>query len=1379
MHTQEILKIVVCLFILVGIEFASRPRWALVEETEHEIYIVGENPKVGDIFEVVYRVRLKPEIQQEYGRRKFYITFFSGSSFKAEVLDSTEITIPSLIPGEWEEFRGRFRIPESYEMVFVNASIRFAGVTHNLAGASLRLYLIDSLTGQYGTKDEYDKCLYNSAPELFYDPLQEITLPPGERVDIYTEQKNKEFIEKIEEIRSGLTKWEKLYLLHDAIYYPIRGKVKMSDLEAAQELLENGWLEIHRTGEGAKKKWLEDLLKRKGYSSEEKEGRLNFFRPADNNNNNYNHGGNPHLSSSLIPTTFTGTWFYKNHYYNKDQGLLATGEYKGVPKATMAIWAWKQGTTWKGIKGRCHTDTSGDFTITVDLDSGYLWTCWPVLYPIGPDVDTVPLAKVRVSDPNPPPVGGWRLPEDSTIWWFTGPQKENCTPGINKDFGACFTDTFSASNGQPRSGAVNIYDVYQHAMILPDTAPSWPLRVMWEPGYDTTTKYKSTDTIFIFGDTTGNDDEWNDDILLHEFGHYLMNHYAKLYACQARGHWWHKSYSGPGDTALGYVEGWASFFSGRARSGESSDSLIVDTDKGIGSGRAGYMNIENPWDNSSAPSDSFEGGPWCEGAVAGVLWDIYDSYNENPYPSYPKLPKFPDTNLADAVTAGFDSIWTVFDDYDPRGDADTNCKTIFHFRSGWIEYNYNYYFELDQIYMHHRVDVIAPSAPYITKAQKSDSNVILTWRKITTDTLDNSDAMNYYIIYRNTSSSYVPDSLDSIGAVANPETTFTDTGALNASDSYYYLVMAVDSSWNKSKKSNMGYVFHRPVNENPGETADRNWVSLPWHSEYDTIYDLTNDLSPNAEVFHKVTHLVDTTQDYFSWFWHAGLGQWMGDSFAIVPGHSYEFTAVKDSTIVLVGANSPDSSRFLNENPGASASDRNWVGLPYNAAYSTVSDITDELAPSGSPINKVTHLVDSTQMQFSYFWHLGLNQWLGINFAIEPGHGYEFVATKDSTWNPTEWSNEEQGLFMVTPPTQRPYVNMYVGTSLETTRAPVWFIDEGNDEKVEKEFKKNIDYCCADLYRPVTATLKSALDHSKSHICVLGSETYKGEGAGEPRGDEDERNISHLVWTHLHAVGFENIVFTTYRLKDPHDVLTEKSAGSVFASNAAASYHLINYDVGNFRTPWKHGEEVVFTVEATKEGKAYYDVIGYKLDDKVDIQVLRDVEFKPYSTLVSGAGGLYWNAADSDNIVGYSLYQNGTRLNEKVLTQRHYRAEADVNVKLVIKGGYETVYGSQGIQSGPEESIPISYAFSINPNPFITQTRVDYALPKQTSVEIVIYDVSGRKIKTLASEIQSPGYYSAIWNGIDDMARKVASGVYFIRFDAGEFRTGDKILLVK
>jgi hypothetical protein len=56
----------------------------------------------------------------------------------------------------------------------------------------------------------------------------------------------------------------------------------------------------------------------------------------------------------------------------------------------------------------------------------------------------------------------------------------------------------------------------------------------------------------------------------------------------------------------------------------------------------------------------------------------------------------------------------------------------------------------------HLSDPIPPSAPYVDPAEKSGDDVILTWKKIITDTLGNSETVHYYVVYRNTSPSFIP-----------------------------------------------------------------------------------------------------------------------------------------------------------------------------------------------------------------------------------------------------------------------------------------------------------------------------------------------------------------------------------------------------------------------------------------------------------------------------------------------------------------------------------------------------------------------------------------------------------------------------------------------
>ncbi len=191
------------------------------------------------------------------------------------------------------------------------------------------------------------------------------------------------------------------------------------------------------------------------------------------------------------------------------------------------------------------------------------------------------------------------------------------------------------------------------------------------------------------------------------------------------------------------------------------------------------------------------------------------------------------------------------------------------------------------------------------------------------------------------------------------------------------------------------------------------------------------------------------------------------------------------------------------------------------------------------------------------------------------------------------------------------------------------------------------------------------------------------------------------------------------------------------------------------------------------------------LDKGVDVQDVDNVTLTPISKPVIAKDLISWHGNDNDNVVGYSLYEKDKRLNEKVLKQNYYSAKGDPIVKPVIRGGYETVYGSQGSQNRLEAHLPMSFTFDIYPNPFVAQIRINYAVPKQTLVEMVIYDVSGRQVKTLVNDTNKPGYYDIIWDGSDNKGRTIPSGIYFIRFAAdpiGEsdaFRAQDKILLVK
>jgi hypothetical protein len=216
--------------------------------------------------------------------------------------------------------------------------------------------------------------------------------------------------------------------------------------------------------------------------------------------------------------------------------------------------------------------------------------------------------------------------------------------------------------------------------------------------------------------------------------------------------------------------------------------------------------------------------------------------------------------------------------------------------------------------------------------------------------------------------------------------------------------------------------------------------------------------------------------------------------------------------------------------------------------------------------------------------------------------------------------------------------------------------------------------------------------------------------------------------------------------------------------------------------PWQHGEEVILIIEASKQGRGYFTVMNFKLDKGVDIQELGMISLEPIPEphVKTTLSSVRWKEVKNINVVGYSLYKDDERINEKVITEKEYSVQGEIILKPVIQGGFETVYGSyQCSQSLPNDNIPILYSFNIYPNPFNKKTGINYALPHPTLVNINVYDVGGRQVKTLVSEKLEPGYYQIDWCGKDTVGRKVAAGVYFIRMNAQGFEFQQKVIFVR
>lgn len=84
-----------------------------------------------------------------------------------------------------------------------------------------------------------------------------------------------------------------------------------------------------------------------------------------------------------------------------------------------------------------------------------------------------------------------------------------------------------------------------------------------------------------------------------------------------------------------------------------------------------------------------------------------------------------------------------------------------------------------------------------------------------------------------------------------------------------------------------------------------------------------------------------------------------------------------------------------------------------------------------------------------------------------------------------------------------------------------------------------------------------------------------------------------------------------------------------------------------------------------------------------------------------------------------------------------------------------------------------------HPNPFNPSTSLVFALPQTTAVELNVYDVRGRQMRTLVRGVLDAGRHRAGWDGRDEAGRDVAAGVYFAELRAEAGRSVVKLVLVR
>ena len=127
--------------------------------------------------------------------------------------------------------------------------------------------------------------------------------------------------------------------------------------------------------------------------------------------------------------------------------------------------------------------------------------------------------------------------------------------------------------------------------------------------------------------------------------------------------------------------------------------------------------------------------------------------------------------------------------------------------------------------------------------------------------------------------------------------------------------------------------------------------------------------------------------------------------------------------------------------------------------------------------------------------------------------------------------------------------------------------------------------------------------------------------------------------------------------------------------------------------------------------------------------------------------------------------------------QRDRNIPVDISYLFLDENNEPIASGNEFLDIKP---VPKEFALHDNyPNPFNPVTTINYDLPKEGNVRLIIYDIMGREIAVLNNGFMPAGYHSVKWNARNQFGVEVSAGVYFYQIQAGQFSKTQKMILLK
>ncbi len=195
-------------------------------------------------------------------------------------------------------------------------------------------------------------------------------------------------------------------------------------------------------------------------------------------------------------------------------------------------------------------------------------------------------------------------------------------------------------------------------------------------------------------------------------------------------------------------------------------------------------------------------------------------------------------------------------------------------------------------------------------------------------------------------------------------------------------------------------------------------------------------------------------------------------------------------------------------------------------------------------------------------------------------------------------------------------------------------------------------------------------------------------------------------------------------------------------------------------------QDKAYAIAVDSSGNAY--VTGYSVGFGSDYDYVT-IGYKP-------DGGTLW-------VDRYNGQGNGSDWANSILVDKFCNVYVTGESYSGIDWDYTTIkylkFTDVKDETGSREK-PSEFTLSQNyPNPFNQSTKIEFTLSQSGFVNLTIYDLLGRRIKTLVSENLNSGYKSMFWDSKDDSGKEVSSGIYFYRLKIGDYSEAKRLVLLK